>query len=277
MSSNGSGASALADLRTAEAATLRGLAPELAAALRDRGFVVVPPLQSDAVLGVTAAALDELKPTWAELPRDGYLRDGGSYRSRRHSCFVCEPQATAPLRLVEHRAHWQPVDYNALHGGFERMFEPIATSVVTNPAWQQLLVQLTKLFNLVRPGPRWFIEAHQFRIDTATGIGRPTPEGAHRDGVDFVAVVMVNRAHVKGGETRVFEADAPALETATTATSVLNGVRFTLHEPWSMLLLDDERVIHETTPLQPDGSGAAGVRDTLVLTFRRDGFQAPTE
>jgi hypothetical protein len=27
------------------------------------------------------------------------------------------------------------------------------------------------------------IEAHQFRIDTAEGIGRPTPEGAHRDGV----------------------------------------------------------------------------------------------
>ena len=28
----------------------------------------------------------------------------------------------------------------------------------------------------------WFVEAHQFRIDTLHGIGRPTPEGAHRDG-----------------------------------------------------------------------------------------------
>ena len=39
---------------------------------------------------------------------------------------------------------------------------------------------------------RWFIEAHQFRIDTADGIGRPTPEGAHRDGVDLVAVFLVD-------------------------------------------------------------------------------------
>ena len=270
---SGPGTPVVAEMLDAGSATQRGQARELAVALRDRGFVVVSPLQTDAALGVGAAALDVLKPTWAELPRDGHLRDGGSYRWRRHSCFICEPQAAAPLTLVAHRAHWQPVDYNALHGGFERMFEPIEPRVVANPAWQQLLVQLTELFNLVRPGPRWFIEAHQFRIDTATGIGRPTPEGAHRDGVDFVAVIMVNRAHVKGGETRVFEADAP---TMAGATSVLSGVRFTLHEPWSMLLLDDERVIHETTPLQPDGSGEAGVRDTLVLTFRRDGFQAPT-
>ncbi len=260
----------------AGSATQRAQAQQVAVTLRVRGFAVVSPAQSQEALGVKEVALNVLKATWAELPRDSYLRDGGSYRSRRHSCFICEPQTAAPLTLVAHRAHWQPIDYNALHGGFERMFEPIATSVVANPAWQQLLVQLTELFDQVRPGPRWFIEAHQFRIDTATGIGRPTPEGAHRDGVDFVAVIMVNRAHVIGGETRVFEADTPELGGVAAATSVFNGVRFTLHEPWSMLLLDDERVIHETTPLQPDGRGATGVRDTLVLTFRRDGFQAPS-
>ena len=45
-----------------------------------------------------------------------------------------------------------------------------------------------------------------------------------------------------------------------------------------MLLLDDERVIHETTPIQPlDASNAAaGHRDTLVLTLRAGGFQDPT-
>jgi Uncharacterized protein conserved in bacteria len=105
----------------------------------------------------------------------------------------------------------------------------------------------------------WFIEAHQFRIDTEGGIGRPTPEGAHRDGVDVVAVFLVAREGIKGGETRVFEAAGPA------------GQRFTLTEPWSVLLLDDERVIHETTPIQP--AAAHGHRDTLVLTLRAGGFQ----
>ena len=107
----------------------------------------------------------------------------------------------------------------------------------------------------------WFIEAHQFRIDTANGIGRPTPEGAHRDGVDYVAVILVHREHVRGGETRVFQVDSPL------------GVRFTLTEPWSALLLDDTRVVHETTPIQP--AGRNGWRDTLVITYRRGSFQEP--
>ena len=40
-----------------------------------------------------------------------------------------------------------------------------------------------------------------------------------------------------------------------------------------MLLMDDARVIHETTPIQPRAKD--GVRDTLVLTYREGGFQAP--
>jgi hypothetical protein len=40
-----------------------------------------------------------------------------------------------------------------------------------------------------------------------------------------------------------------------------------------MLLLDDAHVVHESTPIQPLQDG--GHRDTLVLTFRRGGFQAP--
>ena len=62
-----------------------------------------------------------------------YLRDGGRYRRRRHSCFVVDGGAVAP---VPHRAHWQPVEYNALHGGLERWFEPIEAGVVAAPAWR---------------------------------------------------------------------------------------------------------------------------------------------
>jgi hypothetical protein len=72
-------------------------------------------------------------------------------------------------------------------------------------------------------------------------------------------VIMVGRHGIKGGETRVFDAHGPS------------GVRFTLTEPWSLLLLDDERVIHESTPIQP--LAEHGWRDTLVLTFRAEGFQ----
>jgi hypothetical protein len=58
-----------------------------------------------------------------------------------------------------------------------------------------------------------------------------------------------------------------------------NGLRFTMSAPWTTLLLDDERVVHESTPIQPLVAPAAPAapahRDTLVLTFRRGGFQGP--
>ena len=51
------------------------------------------------------------------------------------------------------------------------------------------------------------------------------------------------------------------------------GMRFTLLEPWTTLVLDDARVIHESTPIQPlEGYGH---RDTLVLTYRAGAFQGP--
>src|SRR5690606_26794650 len=91
------------------------------------------------------------------------------------------------LTQVPHRAHWQPVDYNALHGGIERMFDPVEASVCRASAWRRLLTGLGGVFadaekTAGRPAPAsWYIEAHQFRIDTTDGVGRPTPEGAHRD------------------------------------------------------------------------------------------------
>jgi hypothetical protein len=231
-----------------------------ATALREQGFVVLPPAQFAAVTGVPLPTLQSWPAHWNALPPDTFLRDGGAYRFRRHSSFVHDA-VTDAVEQVPHRAHWQPTSYNALHGGIERWFEPMEPALAGQPRWLELLAGLGRLFAQAEPVPRWFIEAHQFRIDTASGVGRPTPEGAHRDGVDFVAVVLVERRDVRGGETRVFDADGP------------HGIRFVLTEPWTAVLLDDARVIHETTPIQPDAPG--GHRDTLVLTYRRGGFQDP--
>ncbi|MDO8277869.1 MAG: 2OG-Fe dioxygenase family protein [Burkholderiaceae bacterium] len=224
--------------------------------LREQGYAVLAPPALAELARCALVDFDVLKPGWDRLPADTYLRDGGRYRRRRHSCFVIED---GRLRQAAHRAHWQPVEYNALHGGMQRWFEPVEPATVAQPAWSALLLSLAGVCSALKGAQTWYVEAHQFRIDTTDGIGRPTPEGAHRDGVDFVAVVLVDRVDVKGGETRVFEADGPS------------GQRFTLDQSWSLLMLDDERVIHESTPIQPVAE--AGHRDTLVLTFRRAGFQ----
>ena len=234
-------------------------ADALADRLRARGYAAFAPAQVAALCETSLSALEALVPSWDMLPPDDYLRDGGRYRHRRYGAFLVD--GTTVVR-VPHRAHYQSPDYNALHGGLQRWFAPIAEDTVAAPAWTRLLAGLGARLRDVREGDPWHVEAHQFRIDTADGIGRPTPEGAHRDGVDFVAVFLVARHAIRGGETRVFDAEGP------------DGQRFTLDAPWSLLLLDDTRVIHESTPIQPADPAGGGHRDTLVLTFRAGGFQS---
>ena len=231
-------------------------------ALREHGHAVLDAAGLHAMLGAARGALDTWPAHWDHLPPDAHLRDGGRYRQRRHGCFVVEGSS---VRAVPHRAHWQPLEYNALHGGIERWFEPLEPALTAEPLWPRLLAILAARASALRGTQTWFVEAHPFRIDTAGegGIGRPTPEGAHRDGVDLVAVLLVARESVKGGETRVFDAKGPA------------GLRFTMTEPWTTLLLDDARVIHETTPIQPLDATQRGHRDTLVITLRAGGFQGP--
>ena len=239
---------------------------QLDSQLAASGFAVLSAASLAELAGLAVSDLDAFSAGWDDLPPDNFLKDGGRYRRRRHGCFVVQADTAI---AVPHRAHWQPLAYNALHGGIERWFEPLAPALVAAPAWSRLLCALAARATALRGGSRltpvepWFVEAHPFRIDTTDGIGRPTPEGAHRDGVDLVVVILVARLGIKGGETRVFDANGP------------QGQRFTLVEPWSVLLLDDERVIHESTPIQPLPGQPDGHRDTLVLTFRRGGFQGP--
>src|SRR5690349_5767608 len=102
-------------------------------AIIDAGYILLEPSQLAAQLSVDVAELNQLRSSWDDLCKDVYLRDGGSYRARRHSCFVYT-SATRSLELVPHRAHWQPLDYNALHGGMQRWFEPITAAVCEAPA-----------------------------------------------------------------------------------------------------------------------------------------------
>ncbi|GIX36539.1 MAG: hypothetical protein KatS3mg126_2318 [Lysobacteraceae bacterium] len=228
--------------------------------VREQGFALLGPEATRGLCGSLAMALDTLPVFWEDLPLDEYLRDGGRYRRRRHASLRVQPPA---IEIAPRRPHWQPLEYNALHGGLQRWFAPCSEAFLAAPALRALLRGLAQVFQAAAGRTLPFVELHQFRIDTSEGIGRPTPEGAHRDGVDYVAVVLVARHAVRGGETRVFQADGPA------------GIRFVMDRPWTALLLDDARMIHETTPLQPDG--APGWRDTLVLTFRADGFLDPPE
>jgi hypothetical protein len=99
---------------------------------------------------------------------------------------------------------------------------------------------------------------HQFRIEAGTGHeGRPTPEGMHRDGVDYVLVLLVNRTNIISGVTSVHDLTGRELG------------EFTLTQAFDAALVDDARVMHGVTPVEPLDPSVPGYRDVLVVTFRR--------
>jgi len=106
--------------------------------------------------------------------------------------------------------------------------------------------------------PAWRVEAHQFRIEArADEAGRPTPEGVHRDGVDYVLVLLISRRNIASGVTSIHALDGAALG------------HFTLEHPFDAAIVDDVRVAHGVTPVQPIDSFQPASRDVFVVTFAR--------
>ena len=72
--------------------------------VQQQGYAVLDARSVQHWAGLSAQALAALQPAWDDLPSDAYLKDGGRYRRRRHSCFVVEGDS---VTQVPHRAHWQ--------------------------------------------------------------------------------------------------------------------------------------------------------------------------
>lgn len=194
--------------------------------------------------------------SWDAMPVDGFMADGGRYRRRRHATFAALPGK--PIERAPHQPHYQSRDYNPLNGGIQRWFEPIEPSTAGTASMGAILAFARASFDALLPQPgNWHIEAHQFRVEALAGGGHPTPEGMHRDGVDFVLVLLVRRQNVASGTTTIRSPEGADLGS------------FTLTDPLDATLLDDARVLHGVTPVSPVDPAQPAFRDVLVVTFRR--------
>jgi hypothetical protein len=222
------------------------------------GFAFVPAAEMRPLLGAPDQLADwpAFAASWNDLPLDTYLPDGHRYRRRRHATLSARA-GEAGFRVEPHQPHYQSLDYNPLVGGIERWFEPIGAQIVAGATFRSVLGFCMRLFGGFRPEAGWHIECHQFRIEARPGTaGQPTPEGVHRDGVDYVLVMLVNRVNIESGTTTVH---APGGE--------LLG-SFTLSAPCDAALVDDTRVKHGVTAVHPIDPAQPAHRDVLVVTFR---------
>lgn len=223
------------------------------------GFVRFEADETKALLGSEAvAAWDAFADSWNDLSLDTFMADGGRYRRRRFAAFAATPDGVA---RKPRQPHWQSRDYNPLNGGVQRWFDPVTEAIADHPVTRSVIRAGLALFDPLSPASDqpWHVELHQFRIEARAGEqGLPTPEGAHRDGVDWVIVMLVDRRNVDSGVTDVFAPDGTSLGA------------FTLTAPGDAVFLDDHRVLHGVTPIRPRDPAALAVRDVLVVTYRRE-------
>ena len=234
---------------------------DLAREVREAGFSFRTGKNMEPLACASAVPADweSFVSSWKNLGLDLYMADGGRYRRRRFAAFHV---ARDDIKRKPHQPHYQSRDYNSLNADIERWFEPVLPEIATNPILLNLLSTCQHVFDQVGypvRGAPWHVEVHQFHIEALKGTtGLPTPEGMHRDGVDWVCVVLVKRENVESGTTEIYDS----------IRNVTSG--FTLTEPLDTVLLDDSRVRHGVTPIAPLDSAGNGHRDVLVLTFCSD-------
>jgi hypothetical protein len=194
--------------------------------------------------------------SWNALGPDPYLAATGRLRRRRHATYKAVAQGD--VELAAHQAHYQSLQYNRLQGNLERWFEPIEPRIATSQSLRSILAFCNSFFSSLAPAtPGWHVEVHQFRIEaSSTSAGEPTPEGSHRDGVDFVLVLLIDRNNIASGTTTIHGPGGEALGD------------FTLTHPFDAALIHDPRVFHGVTPVTPLRPEQPAHRDVLVVTFR---------
>ena len=223
-------------------------------------FVFIESAQSIDLLSAIAATPigdDQVfLDSWNRLEQDQYMADGGKYRKRRHATYAIS-NAGQQARLMPYQPHYQTVDYNPLNGGVARYFAPILDDLHQSITLAALLEFGNAVFSKISGNQHWHIELHQFRIEARDGKqGLPTPEGVHRDGVDFVIVVMIKLVNIDSGATTIFDND-----------NQLVG-EFMLRESFDLVLVNDRQLYHGVTPITPLDPLEEAYRDVLVITFK---------
>ena len=244
---------------------LRPRAARSHAAIAERRLRVRPrrdDARSAARRTATLADWTAFADSWNRLELDTYMADGGRYRRRRHATYEAAPDGTISAQAASAAlpgARLQPAERR--RRALVRAHR--SRAVGAGSSMQTILRVLPALFDSARArdAPAGTIEVHQFRIEARTGEqGRPTPEGLHRDGVDYVLVLLGRPAQHRQRRHDHPRARRPAARPLHAHRSVRRGAR-----------RRHARRARRHAGRTDRSARSPRYRDVLVVTFRKNG------
>lgn len=186
----------------------------------------------------------EVLGSFQSLPPDHYCRN----RFRRFSQYqIGFTNSKWELGLLPLRPHVQPRKFNNYVGGILRYFEPL---IISPDTYVNIVAKTIPLV----PDRLWQVDVHQWRTSCSPNSQVVSvPEGPHRDGHDYAAILVLRRDKILGGETRLYAENSrePFFR------KIINDSE--------AIVFDDRRMLHFTTELKAEDQ--IGYRDIFVVTI----------
>ncbi len=191
---------------------------------------------------------------WNNLKQDTYMADGGLYRYRRYSEYKFNIEVSK-LELLPHVPYMQSSHINSLNGDIERYYEPLEKEMTNTLFFNEYIKWLGNLFSNTLMCKTWKIKIFANRIISNGNVGKPTPEGLHRDGDDFTSVLLVNKYNVSGGMSTITDLDENFIS------------NFNMEDKCDLCLLNDPYIKHGVSEINAINNNIDSFRDVLVVMF----------
>ncbi len=193
--------------------------------------------------------LQELEPSFANLPEDPYTEGGFRFRRFTNLGVIHYTDDDSSL-LFENRSKTfiQSAEINGFLGDVERTYEKLEDTTIGHPRFKQMIMKFQQI-----TGYYGDLGVHQIRIvanDSKTVL--PAPEGKHQDGFKFVGAFTSSAHNVSGGLGQVFSLDGELICEKNLSHKYL--------------ILKDEEVLHNATPVNQIDTNRPATWDTFVLT-----------
>lgn len=189
---------------------------------------------------------DEIISSFNDLQRDIYSIDKSRRRRFRQYKLEYINENWEIIKLPM-RPYVQSSSINHVSGGICRYFKSI---IVNIDEYLKYVVEEADVDRNIS----WQVNVQQYRIEANTkSVGTPVPEGIHRDGTAFTAILCVNRKNINGGISILYDLSK-------------NEIYRDILKKGQGLLLNDRKLFHDVTQIEiADIIDGVGFRDVFVF------------
>lgn len=193
------------------------------------------------------------------MSADLHLFKGEGERFRKYARFSINP-ITRTLEIFDHDLFFQEKKFDQLYGDIHRQFAPFDNQDYQNSFFQMLVIDSFEALPIPDSlrNQEFEVSAHMIRIEatSASSLGRPAPEGIHRDGYHFGSIHLMGRENLIGAENNIYDLEKRLIDTKT------------LVEPMDSLYFDDSAIFHGVNPFERVDQNRRGTRDMLILLYQ---------